>query len=66
MELTVGILRSIIKDLSDDVILTDLVVGNDKFHMFIGFAVEATGGNVTITLPALDKNCNSETLNNQQ
>lgn len=36
MELTVGILKQIIKDLPDDVILADLGIGNDRFHPFMG------------------------------
>jgi hypothetical protein len=34
MELTIGILKKIIKDLPDDAILADLQIGNDKFHAF--------------------------------
>ena len=34
MELTIGKLKQIIKDLPDDVILADLGYGNDRFHRF--------------------------------
>lgn len=34
MELTVGILRKVIQDLPDDVILATLEIGNDKFQAF--------------------------------
>jgi len=35
MELTIGVLKKIIQDLPDDVILADLGIGNDRFHPFI-------------------------------
>ncbi len=35
MELTVGVLKQIIKDLPDDVVLSELGIGNNSFHPFI-------------------------------
>lgn len=34
MELTIGVLKEIIKDLPDETILTSLGIGNDKFNPF--------------------------------